>query len=297
MAIYDIPPQEPRPVAVPVAPRQRRRGPLAVAMFLTGALVGGVAGAAGANVMTRPEIAAPPTPVPATTTPIASTRDESPLVAAVGEVLPAVVTVVNKGTTGTEIGSGSGVVIDKDLGYVVTNSHVVEQTRSTDPARFFDVILSDGTRKGAAIVGNDPEHDVAVLKVEGGLPAQATLGDSAALPLGAQVVAIGSPGISVTRTSRGSLLQNSVTSGIVSGLGRQLPRADLRNGGSLTDLIQTDAAINPGNSGGPLVWVATKQVIGLNTLVVRGSGEEGLGFAVSSATVKEIAARLIARGR
>jgi serine protease Do len=170
----------------------------------------------------------------------------------------------------------------------------VEQTRTTQPARFFDVVLSDGTRRSASLVGNDPAHDVAVLKVDGGLPAQATLADSSSVPLGAPVVAIGSPGI----LSRGgsALLQNTITSGVVSGKDRALPRADLRNNVQLTDLIQTDAAINPGNSGGPLVWVATKQVIGLNTLVVRGSGEEGLGFAVSSDTVRSIASQLIARG-
>jgi S1-C subfamily serine protease len=297
--LHEIQPEQPQPIRVVEAPKRRGIGPLAVAMFLAGAIVGGVAGAAGATFVPRPaETAAPiASSAPASVTPVtAVASDGSPLVAAVGEVLPAVVTVVNRGTTGTEVGSGSGVVIDKDLGYVVTNSHVIEQTRSTDPARFVDVILSDGTRRNATVVGNDPAHDVAVLKVDGGLPAEAVLGDSGSLPLGAQVVAIGSPGISATRTSRGSILQNTVTSGIVSGLGRQLPRADLRNGGSLTDLIQTDAAINPGNSGGPLVWVATKQVIGLNTLVVRGSGEEGLGFAVSSATVKAIAQQIIARG-
>ena len=294
--IQEIPADESRPIPLRVVERPGRRGvgPLAVSMFLAGAIVGGVAGATGATFLPRPDVSTPVPPPAATAAP--TPTSESPLVAAVSEVLPAVVTVVNRGTGGSEIGSGSGVVIDKDLGYVVTNSHVVEQARTTEPARFFDVILSDGTRRSAVAVGNDPANDVAVLKVEGGLPAQATLGDSTALPLGAQVVAIGSPGISAGRTSRGSLLQNTVTSGIVSGLGRQLPRADLRNGGSLTDLIQTDAAINPGNSGGPLVWVATKQVIGLNTLVVRGSGEEGLGFAVSSARVKEIAQRLIARG-
>jgi S1-C subfamily serine protease len=292
---------EPQPISAVGPPKRRGIGPLAVAMFLAGAMVGGVAGAAGSNVL-RLEVAAPvattgATAAPVAVTPVVSTaNDGSPLVAAVSEVLPAVVTVVNRGTTGTEVGSGSGVVIDKDLGYVVTNSHVIEQTRTTDPARFVDVVLSDGTRKAATVVGNDPAHDVAVLKVDGGLPAQAVLGDSGSLPLGAQVVAIGSPGIPGSRGRSGSVLQNTVTSGIVSGIGRQMPRADLRNSVSLTDLIQTDAAINPGNSGGPLVWVATKQVIGLNTLVVRGSGEEGLGFAVSSATVKEIASRLIARG-
>ena len=286
----DVPPVVLRPV--PAAPRARRIGPLVVATFLAGSIVGGVAGAGAATLAQRAP-AVPLAPAALSAAPV-SGSDPSATVAAVHAVLPSVVTVINRGTTGTEVSSGSGVVIDKDLGYVVTNSHVVEQTRTTQPARFFDVVLSDGTRRSASIVGNDPTHDVAVLKVEGGLPAQATLADSSSVPLGAPVVAIGSPGI----ISRGgsALLQNTITSGVVSGKDRALPRADLRNNVQLTDLIQTDAAINPGNSGGPLVWVATKQVIGLNTLVVRGSGEEGLGFAVSSDTVRAIAQQLIARG-
>ena len=293
--MHEIHQAEPAPQMlqpVPVAPARAgpRMGPLIVATFLAGSIVGGVAGA-GAATFARPAS------VPATTVPLAATpasADASASVAAVNAILPAVVTVINRGTTGTEVSSGSGLVIDKDLGYIVTNSHVVEQTRTTQPARFFDVVLSDGTRRSATLVGNDPTHDVAVLKVDGGLPAQATLADSSSVPLGAPVVAIGSPGI----VSRGgsALLQNTITSGVVSGKDRALPRADLRNNVQLTDLIQTDAAINPGNSGGPLVWVATKQVIGLNTLVVRGSGEEGLGFAVSSDTVRSIAQQLISRG-
>ena len=296
MAIYDEVPlaPDPRPVVIHSVERPRRGvGPLAVAMFLTGALVGGVAGAAGSSLIPREVAPVASAPLP-TVAPSATGSDA--IVAAVNEVLPAVVTVVNKGNTNVQIGSGSGLIIDRDLGYVVTNSHVIEQTRSTDPVRFVEVVLSDGTRLSASIVGHDPANDIAVLKVAGELPAEAVLADSATVPLGSQVVAIGSPGIQTSRASRAAVLQNTVTLGIVSGLGRQLPRADLRNGGTLTDLVQTDAAINPGNSGGPLVWVATKQVIGLNTLVVRGSGEEGLGFAVSSARVKDIAQRLIAGG-
>jgi putative serine protease PepD len=288
-----------RPIPLPPAKRSRGGGigPFAVAMFVAGSIVGGVAGV-GAATLTAHPVAIPIAPaIPSfATTRVASSTDASSTVTAVDAVLPAVVTVINKGATGAEVGSGSGLVIDKDLGYVVTNSHVVEQTRTTQPARFIDVVLSDGTRKAATVVGNDPSHDVAVLKVDGGLPAQATLADSSAVPLGAPVVAIGSPGIVGSRGGSSSLLQNTITAGVVSGKDRQLPRADLRNNVQLTDLIQTDAAINPGNSGGPLVWVATKQVIGLNTLVVRGSGEEGLGFAVSSDTVKQIASQLIARG-
>ncbi len=286
------PPLRPLPPVSP--PPGRRVAPLLVATFLAGSLVGGVAGAGAASLVQRPVVPLPPA-ITQTAAPASTPADASATVAAVDAILPAVVTVINRGMTGSEVGSGSGVVIDKDLGYVVTNSHVVEQTRTTQPARFFDVVLSDGTRRNASIVGNDPTHDVAVLKVEGGLPAQATLADSSSVPLGAPVVAIGSPGIAGSRGGP-ALLQNTITSGVVSGKDRALPRADLRNDVQLTDLIQTDAAINPGNSGGPLVWVATRQVIGLNTLVVRGSGEEGLGFAVSSDTVRTIAQQLIARG-
>ena len=287
----DAPVEPIRPLPVASAPRGPRVGPLVVATFLAGSIVGGVAGATAAT-FAHPT-AAPATPVALTATPVSA--DSSSTVVAVRAILPAVVTVINRGTTGTEQSSGSGVVIDKDLGYIVTNSHVVEQARTTQPARFVDVVLSDGTRRSASIVGNDPTHDVAVLKVDGGLPAQATLADSSSVPLGAPVVAIGSPGIVGSRGGS-ALLQNTITSGVVSGKDRALPRADLRNNVQLTDLIQTDAAINPGNSGGPLVWVATGQVIGLNTLVLRGSGEEGLGFAVSSDTVRSIAQQLIGRG-
>ena len=297
---YQSYPPEPQLRSLPPAPQRSgpRFGPLFVATFLAGSIVGGVAGAGAATLAQRETAGAPIAPVASAPASVGATplaADPSATVAAVSAVLPAVVTVINRGTAGAEVGSGSGVIIDKDLGYIVTNSHVVEQTRSTQPARFIDVVLSDGTRHSATIVGNDPTHDVAVLKVEGGLPAQATLADSSSVPLGAPVVAIGSPGIAGSRGGS-ALLQNTITSGVVSGKDRALPRADLRNNVQLTDLIQTDAAINPGNSGGPLVWVATKQVIGLNTLVVRGSGEEGLGFAVSSDTVKNIAQQLISRG-
>ncbi len=282
---------EERPVTLleSARPGSRRPGLFSIALLLTASIAGGVAGARGANLV-APRGAIP---LPAAAARV-TVQEESATVGAVQEILPAVVTVVNKGTNGRAQSSGSGVVIDKAHGYVVTKSHVVEQLRTTQPARYFDVILSDGTTLAATVVGNDPSTDVAVLKVPAALPAEATLADSSQVPLGAGVVAIGSPGVPGLTTGSTSLpiLQNSVTAGIVSAKGRQLPRADLRNV-TLDDLLQTDAAINPGNSGGPLVWVATKQVIGLNTLVVRGTGEEGLGFAISSSTVRTIAQRLI----
>lgn len=270
--------------------QSERRGPAAssAAFLLIGALLGGaVGGVAGARLSDR---TVAPLPEPTAGPREITVQESSLLVDAVRDVLPSVVTVVNKGPGGETQSSGSGVVIDRQRGYVVTNSHVVEQLRSTEANRNVDVILSNGTRLGAAVIGNDPYTDVAVLRVQGSLPAQAVLADTNDVPLGAQVVAIGSPGADER------IFQNTVTYGIVSAKGRRLPRSDLRDV-ILEDLVQTDAAINPGNSGGPLVWASAKQVIGLNTLVFRRGGEEGLGFAISSNTVRRISEELIADGR
>lgn len=274
----------------PASPPPPSRAPATLAVALVSALVGGVVGGvAGAGLVERQMPPGPTAPTGAPPVGGQVTLDESSaLIDSVREVLPAVVTVVNKTAAGQTQGVGSGVVIDRARGYVVTNSHVVELPRTTQPSRSFDLILSDGRKLAGAIVGNDPFTDVAVIKADGQLPAQATLGRAADAPIGARVVAIGSPA---------GVFQNTVTNGIVSGKGRRLPRQDLQNDIFLEDLIQTDAAINPGNSGGPLVQVSTKQVIGLNTLVFRGSGEEGLGFAVSSDTVRRIADELIQNGR
>jgi 2-alkenal reductase len=224
-------------------------------------------------------------------------QESSVVVDAAKELLPAVVTVVNKLPNGQAFGSGSGVVIDTQRGFILTNSHVVQAPNSLSPSKNFEVILSDGTKLAATPVGNDPETDVAVLRANGSLPKQAVLGDSSAVPLGAEVVAIGSPGIpDLAVGGQLPVLQNTVTAGVVSATGRRLQSATDPSV-FLEDLIQTDAAINPGNSGGPLVWASTKQVIGLNTLVVRGQGEEGLGFAISSNTARKIADDLIANGK
>src|SRR5437899_1641294 len=169
----------PQPRSIPTS---ERRGPSAIALLLAGALVGGVAGGvAGASL--SPREAAPATPVPAVSAaPVASQQitiqESSAVVDAVKEILPAVVTVVNKANGTQPVGSGSGVVVDRSRGYVVTNSHVVQLPGSLQPARNFDVILSDGTKLAASPVGNDPETDVAVLKVQGNLSSQAALGDS-----------------------------------------------------------------------------------------------------------------------
>jgi 2-alkenal reductase len=195
---------------------------------------------------------------------------------AVAKVGPAVVTVVSTlGGFGGQA-SGSGVIISAD-GYVITNHHVVEGTRA------LEVIFADGRRVQAHLVGADSLADVAVLRIPTPVPAHAELGNSDTLNPGQTVIAIGSP--------LGNF-RNTVTVGVVSATGRSVD--------SMEDLIQTDAAINHGNSGGPLVNLAG-QVVGINTLVVRGnsfSGDqaEGLGFAVSVNVVKAVSDQLIAQG-
>ena len=213
---------------------------------------------------------------------------ETTITGVVEQVGPAVVTVLgnvdvdpaaNGGRSTAEV-SGSGVFITND-GYLITNEHVV------DGARDFQVILQDGQVKEAALIGSDVFSDLAVLKMNDPAPAFAALGNSDMLDPGETVVAIGSPL---------GMFMNSVTSGVVSGVGRSI---DSGRGYVIEDLIQTDAAINQGNSGGPLVNLAG-EVIGINNLVVRGSGRgtvaEGLGFAIPSNTVQAVTNQIIATG-
>jgi len=260
---------------------------------LAGVLLG-VTGASGMSLLASPTPAPTATAAPALPTPLPQAAAGDGTVDAVAAVLPAVVTVLNQGATARGSSTESGVIIDKTRRLIATNSHVIEQLRSVAPSSSIEVVLSDGTRLAATVLGNDPTSDVALLQAAGALPAEAALGDSAQVPLGASVIAIGSPGVAGLTTSLTELpvLENSVTAGVVSGKGRQVPRTDVR-GVVLRDLLQTDAAINPGSSGGPLIWVAKRQVIGLNTLVVRSEGQAGLGFAVSSNTVRSFATQLL----
>jgi len=197
-------------------------------------------------------------------------------------ISPSVVTVLNISRNGTEQGSGSGVIFS-DKGYLLTNAHVIAGHDT------LAVVLMDGETVEAYEVGSDAYADIAVLQVQPPLPGVASLGNSDVLRPGETVIAIGSP--------LGDF-KNTVTVGVVSATGRTV---DTGKGYQLEDLIQTDAAINQGNSGGPLVNLAG-QVIGLNTLIVRGSSSsrlvtEGLGFAVASNTVRAISKQLIENGR
>jgi len=176
-------------------------------------------------------------------------------------------------------GMGSGFVYD-NLGHIITNAHVV------DGASKATVTFLDGTQYDAQIVGKDKFTDIAVIKVseKPRLLHPLRLGDSSQLHVGEPVAAIGNP----------FGLSGSMTSGIVSQIGRLLPTQD--SGFSIPDVIQTDAAINPGNSGGPLLNMKG-EVIGINTAIQTMSGEfSGIGFAVPSNTALKIVPSLIKDG-
>jgi S1-C subfamily serine protease len=200
----------------------------------------------------------------------------------VARSLPSVVTVINKDTRGQPQATGTGYVIDRD-GHLATNAHVVANVNGPGAGAAFEVIFSDNKTMPATLVGRDPLTDVAVLKVSASGLTPLGLADSAQVPVGSRVVAIGS---ALGR------FENTVTTGVVSAKGRRVPESpDI----FLEDLVQTDAAINEGNSGGPLIWVAAGQVVGMNTLI--SAVGQGLGFAVSSNTVKQITAELIKSGK
>ncbi|TMC54475.1 MAG: PDZ domain-containing protein [Chloroflexi bacterium] len=277
----------------PPAPT-RASGPSAAALLLVGIVLGGVVGGATATVITgrAPSELVEVTPAPAsipTASAVVVPAGSDTTVDVVRELLPAVVTVVNRAANGQPQSSGSGFVIDAQQGYVATNNHVVENVRGTGTGASFDVIFSDNRTVRATLVGRDPQTDIAVLKVSASGLVAAPLADSDKAPVGAHVIAIGSP--------LGEF-QNTVTEGVVSAKGRRVQEtANV----FLEDMIQTDAAINPGNSGGPLIWVAAKQVVGMNTLVQVDPQTDiiaqGLGFAVSSNTIRDIANELITSGQ
>ncbi|HAV0196067.1 TPA: trypsin-like serine protease, partial [Enterococcus faecium] len=178
---------------------------------------------------------------------------------------------------------GSGVIYKKDgnTAYVVTNNHVV------DGQQGLEVLMKDGTKVKAELVGTDAYSDLAVLKINSDkVETVASFGDSSALKVGEPAIAIGSP--------LGSEYANSVTSGIISSLNRQVTSTNESNETVNINAIQTDAAINPGNSGGPLVNIEG-QVIGINSSKIASTSEstsnvsvEGMGFAIPSNDVVNI---------
>ena len=264
---------------------------------VTSATAGAVVGGRVVWMMTKPGTtsiaptytASTNTNVPAANLQISNTDIQTTITQAVEKVGPAVVTVVGTipgqitffGRTTDGQVSGSGVIISPD-GYIVTNNHVVEN------ANDLSVILSDGTQLPAKLISTDIFSDLAVLKVDGKMPAVINIGNSDNLKSGETVIAIGSP--------LGEF-RNTVTVGVISATGRTL---DTGNGYSMEDLLQTDAAINQGNSGGALINL-NGELVGINSLIVRGGNgstavAEGLGFAIPSNTVKLIAERIISQG-
>ena len=272
----------------------RSTGPSPAALILIGVILGGIAGGATATVIEGRApgdlvaVTAAPTTLPSASAVVVPAGSDT-TVDVVRSLLPAVVTVVNRGANGQPQSSGSGFVIDAQQGYIATNNHVVENVRGGGTGSSFDVIFSDNRTVRASLVGRDPQTDVAVLKVPAQNLVAAPLADSDQAPVGAHVLAIGSP--------LGEF-QNTVTEGVISAKGRRVQEsADV----FLEDVLQTDAAINPGNSGGPLIWVAAKQVVGMNTLVQVDPNTDtiaqGLGFAVSSNTIRDIANEIIKNGQ
>jgi serine protease Do len=200
------------------------------------------------------------------------TKEEGDIANLVEKVSPSVVSIVTaseqgvgslRGQTIESEGAGTGMIISSD-GYVLTNKHVISD------AKTIKIVLSDGTTYDKVqVVGTDPLNDVAFLKIDNvsNLP-KVEIGDSSSVRVGQRVVAIGN--------SLGQY-QNTVTSGIISGIGRPISAQNGDTVENLNDLLQTDAAINPGNSGGPLLNLSG-QVIGINTAIVEDA--QGIGFTI-----------------
>jgi putative serine protease PepD len=237
-------------------------------------------GLAGGYVATgledRPAATVATTPVSAGAT--GTSTGGSTLATVAAAVTPSVVSITVR-TAGGEV-EGSGVILRSD-GLIVTNDHVVEDAAGGGRVT---VELSDGRTVAATVVGTDPASDLAVVQAQGvsGLKA-ASFGDSDALEVGDTVLAVGN--------ALG--LEGSVTAGIVSALHRSVGTDS--SGGSLGDVIQTDASINPGNSGGPLVDAAGR-VVGITTANAsvsdQSSGSIGVGFAIPSNQVLQVVNRL-----
>ena len=236
-------------------------------------------------------VASPGAAAPTPGTVYVVTFDASRIVA---RVMPAVVTVINEqtfnngffGQTEIEAGSGTGFAVD-GAGNIVTNEHVVRGGSA------FEVILANGEKRSAKLVGSDPLSDLAVVRMDGAPPATVAFGDSDELEQGQPVLAIGSPLGEFTGT---------VTSGIISALHRDFPNAAAIGASeevAYTNLIQHDAPINPGNSGGPLFDISGR-VIGVNTLGIPQSGStpvQGIFFAIPSNHVARIVSELIEKGQ
>ncbi|MGH2416877.1 MAG: S1C family serine protease [Candidatus Limnocylindria bacterium] len=258
---------------------QPRRGLAALPVIglavVAGILSGSLSAVAVSNLLRQPSSV--PAPASAETPGADNVSDvrideSSAVIAAVEKVTPAVVTIraSGGGIFGSESGTGSGFIYDPN-GWILTNRHVVEEASS------LTVQLNDGREFPGTTYGIDTLTDLAIVKIDATDLPSAPIGSSADLESGQLAIAIGNP----------LGYENTVTTGVVSGLGRQITASDATQTSSerLNNLIQTDAAINPGNSGGPLVNSAG-QVIGVNTAV--NTSGQGLGFAIPIDVAKPI---------
>ncbi|MEP7040509.1 MAG: trypsin-like peptidase domain-containing protein [Chloroflexota bacterium] len=259
-----------------VQPRERRS--LGVVSVMTIALVtaiisGSLSAAAVANLLRRGSSGVSNEPTGSSVSQV-HIDESSAVITAVARVMPAVVVIESRssgGVLGGANGTGSGFIFDPN-GWILTNKHVV------DGADEISVKLNDSRVFTGRVYGIDTLTDLAIVKIDAtGLPA-ASLGSSEELELGQLAIAIGNP--------LGNF-ENTVTTGVVSGLGRQIRAGDATGTTSeqLNNLIQTDAAINPGNSGGPLINSAG-QVIGINTAVNQDA--QGIGFAIPISVARPI---------
>ena len=265
------------PQIVAAAPPRRglSAAPIIAIAVVAGILSGALSSVAVSNLLREPTF---PTGDSAIETPGANNvsdvriDESSAVIAAVEKVTPAVVTIQASGSgfLGATEGTGSGFIYHPD-GWILTNRHVVED------ASELLVVMNDGREFPGTTYGIDTLTDLAIVKIEAADLPSAPIGTSADLESGQLAIAIGNP----------LGYENTVTTGVVSGLGRQITASDATQTSSetLRNLIQTDAAINPGNSGGPLVNSAG-QVIGVNTAV--STTAQGLGFAIPIDVAKPI---------
>jgi serine protease Do len=288
----DVPDPEPRPQAQPAVPpttrsSNGRRGGIrtvfaAALLSATLASVGTTALVSGLRSATP---AASPAPVANANTAVTGTRSATEdITAVVATARQSVVTITTNGVSPRGLsadqvptGVGSGIIVTAN-GYILTNRHVIEGSSS------LTVALADGTEYPATLVNVSDTTDLALVKIDATGLVAATIGDSSAIQVGQTAIAIGSPLGTFTET---------VTKGIISGLGRTITVRDEQTGRptQLTDLIQTDAAINPGNSGGPLLD-DTGAVLGVDTAIA-GSAQ-GIGFAIPISAASDLIS--LARG-
>jgi putative serine protease PepD len=272
-------------------PARGRRGPgwgalvgVSLAVALVAGLVGGLLGGALADRGTSSSVGSAPAPSVGAG---ATTRPSGSVANIAAKATPSVVTLRVQGADGS--GTGSGWVYD-DAGHIVTNNHVVAGAADSGS---ITVVLANGQQAKGKVVGRDASYDLAVVKVDRTDLTPLTLGRSADVVVGDEVIAVGAP----------LGLDSTVTSGIVSALNRPVTPGEADDT-SYINAIQTDAAINPGNSGGPLLDMQG-QVIGVNSAIARAPGSDisgqsgniGVGFAIPSDQVRTTVVQLIRTGK